>query len=541
MYTTHSISRHIAASLASILMLCGLTLYLSPSLLHLPPLPRILPWSLAMGAFFLIAAAAPTSRYWLKHPLRQTTLDPPTACSLGIEQIQLSWLWLLGAGVAAATALVGDEAVASPPLTALFLMAVCLYWSISLGRIGKFRSGSFRIPAHAIFTAVALSVLLIAPGPIGQLLLAPLTATFALSLAFIGAGPARITAAACSILLALGSIYQWLLAQQSLGLALAQSLAEIAALVGAVEVGLLVSSMQKRLVEDALATRQQLEQSNQDLQATQDQLQAKNEELQAQNEQLLRQHELLNCQRRQLEDALTAAQLNEQLFRGAFENAPIGVILLTVDGVFKQVNRAFCQLTGYSEAELVDRDFQGLLHPDDLTQAVANIRQLEEGSVDSYSLQERLVHKDGHHVWVSVSASIIRDRSGTPAYRIGQVMDITNEKRYEWELLHMARFDPLTDLLNRRAFQEEVDQHLTEIQNHQGEAALIYLDLDQFKFVNDNMGHEAGDTLLQGVARVLRQELHETDVVARLGGDEFAAFLPHTPPEKAKESAQRVL
>lgn len=523
------------------MMAISLSLYLSPADLSVLPHPRPLVWALCIAALLVLAAAEPLLPLSIKSRHRQLPAEPLTASLAAAEQTMLTWLWFLAVGVAVPTALAGDAAVASPPLTASYLMAFCLYWTVNTLRVRRFAAVQFRIAAHFTFASLSLSCLLMAPGQVGEFAIAPLAAILALSLYTTGTTLIRRVAVGCALILCAGNCIQWLNGQYTSGLAVGRSLVEVAMLVWAVEVGRHLGSVRNRLIGDLIAVRGELEESHADLQSAHEELQAQNEELLAQNEQLRHQQELLECQREQLEHVLTTAQLNEQLFRKAFTNAPIGMLMVTPEGTISQVNHAFCRMVGCKESDLVGSAYRSLIHPDDLPKAEEKMRMLRDGEVDSYTLEKRYLLRDGRVIWVLLSASIIRETDTSPAYRIGQVMDITALKRYQQDLLRLARYDPLTDLLNRRAFQEAVDQYLAEAAQPWSPAALIYMDLDQFKFVNDNMGHQAGDQLLQGVGRLLRRELRGTDVVARLGGDEFAAFLPHTPPDKALEVANRVL
>jgi diguanylate cyclase (GGDEF)-like protein/PAS domain S-box-containing protein len=119
--------------------------------------------------------------------------------------------------------------------------------------------------------------------------------------------------------------------------------------------------------------------------------------------------------------------------------------------------------------------------------------------------------------------------------------DISERKRFEEQLIHLANHDPLTSLFNRRRFDEEVERQLHEAERYGIQGALLFMDLDQFKDVNDSRGHRSGDELLTGLASLLRERLRRSDVVARLGGDEFAILLPHTRPDQAQSIAAELL
>jgi len=119
--------------------------------------------------------------------------------------------------------------------------------------------------------------------------------------------------------------------------------------------------------------------------------------------------------------------------------------------------------------------------------------------------------------------------------------DISERKRFEQQLVQLANHDPLTGLYTRRRFQEEVDRHLAEARRYGVHGALVFVDLDQFKDVNDSLGHPAGDALLVRVSALLRERLRETDVIARMGGDEFAVLLAHTDKDQAVALTERLL
>ena len=131
--------------------------------------------------------------------------------------------------------------------------------------------------------------------------------------------------------------------------------------------------------------------------------------------------------------------------------------------------------------------------------------------------------------------------NGKPLHFLSQMQDITERRRHEAELRHMADHDPLTGLLNRRSFERELERHVSYVERYGPKGAAIVLDLDHFKTINDTLGHSAGDELIVRVAHALRSRLRESDVLARLGGDEFAILLPEATPEEADAVAAAVL
>jgi diguanylate cyclase (GGDEF)-like protein/PAS domain S-box-containing protein len=235
----------------------------------------------------------------------------------------------------------------------------------------------------------------------------------------------------------------------------------------------------------------------------------------------------------------------EAYLRSAFEDAPIGIALISIDpeieGRFLRVNRALCELTGYSAEKLELTSIHALLHPEDLPTDLAAMTRLNQGELDGFQLEQRLLHAERHAVWVTVNASLVRDAAGNPLYCIRQLQDIEERKRYEGELGYLVEHDPLTGLLNRRGFIRELAQQIAYARRYGDGGAVLFLDLDDFKYVNDTLGHSTGDEVISDLARVVRKRLRETDIFARLGGDEFAALLPHTSVIEAETVSGNLL
>jgi diguanylate cyclase (GGDEF)-like protein/PAS domain S-box-containing protein len=226
--------------------------------------------------------------------------------------------------------------------------------------------------------------------------------------------------------------------------------------------------------------------------------------------------------------ALAQATESEQRFRSALESAPIGMALIEPDprsfGRFRRVNRALCEMTGYSEQELLARDFQSITHPDDLADNLADADALLSGALERYETEKRYLHADGRVIWALVRSSLIPNRDGTPAVFISQMQDITQRKKIEAELSHHALHDSLTGLPNRALFLDRLAQASLHAQPRDGAVGVLFLDLDNFKLVNDTYGHRVGDAVLKAVAERLRGALGHQDTIARFGGDEFAVL-----------------
>ncbi|MFL5846362.1 MAG: diguanylate cyclase [Solirubrobacteraceae bacterium] len=239
-------------------------------------------------------------------------------------------------------------------------------------------------------------------------------------------------------------------------------------------------------------------------------------------------------------EAQEAFERATQMFSTAFHAAPVGMALVDLDGTFLEVNRSLCELTGYGQPDLLARTFQEITHPDDLDADLEHLRALTAGEIPSYQMEKRYFTATGDLIWVNLSVSLVRAADGTPERFISQIEDITERKRMEQTLQRLADHDPLTDLWNRRRFEEELQRQVGRCKRYGENAALFLLDLDDFKTVNDTLGHKAGDDLLQAVATAMRDRLRSTDSLARLGGDEFAVLLPNVTADQAGVLAEEL-
>jgi diguanylate cyclase (GGDEF)-like protein/PAS domain S-box-containing protein len=239
------------------------------------------------------------------------------------------------------------------------------------------------------------------------------------------------------------------------------------------------------------------------------------------------------------EAALWEAQ---ELFHRVFDAAPIGMAILDLDLGFVGVNDALCGITGYSREQLQATNCEAITHPDDLGKQKQEIAAVLAGEAASCRSEKRLVHAGRSPVWVAIQTTVLRDADARPLRFIAQIQDITDRRRSEEDrLVYLADHDPLTGVLNRRSFERELEAHGRRGARYGGGGAAIMLDLDNFKFINDTLGHHAGDEAIIRTARVLGSRLRETDVLARLGGDEFAVLLPKADASKARVVAEELL
>jgi diguanylate cyclase (GGDEF)-like protein/PAS domain S-box-containing protein len=239
--------------------------------------------------------------------------------------------------------------------------------------------------------------------------------------------------------------------------------------------------------------------------------------------------------------ARAAQQAAEEQFRRSFDDALIGMQIFDLEGRYLRVNDAFCAIVGHSRDVLVGLSRERITHPDDLAGDAESLQALLDGTQPSYTREKRYLHAAGHPVWAGIGVTLVRDGDGRPLHFIGQAQDITERRRYEGQLRHMADHDPLTGLLNRRSFARELESHVVRTRRYGATGAVLMIDLDNFKYFNDTQGHNAGDELIVRIAHTVRDRLRESDVVARLGGDEFAVLLPCEDRHSAEGVARDIL
>ena len=227
--------------------------------------------------------------------------------------------------------------------------------------------------------------------------------------------------------------------------------------------------------------------------------------------------------RREAEEAL---RKSEEQFRLTFEMAPIGMAISTLKGRFERVNQALSDALGYSQAELLELSFAEISHPEDLQIHRSLEQQLIKGKESDFQIEKRFIAKNGRIVDTLLKVLVVRNADGQPLHFNNQIVDITERKYMEQQLLHDALHDALTGLPNRALFMDRLEQQLKKSQNQKDYLfAVLFLDLDRFKVVNDSVGHLVGDKLLIEIGRRLEGSISPTDTVARLGGDEFTILL----------------
>jgi len=243
-------------------------------------------------------------------------------------------------------------------------------------------------------------------------------------------------------------------------------------------------------------------------------------------------------ERRRVEAALRE---REQRFRRSFEDAAIGMALVGTDGRFLRTNRSLCEILSYPEEELLGKTFQDITHPDDLDADLDHLHRMLAGEMRTYQTEKRYLHQEGHVIWGLLNVTLVRDEEGEPLYFVSQIQDITERKAMEERLNHEALHDSLTDLPNRRLFMDRLGQALRRTRRRHNRVAVLFMDLDGFKVVNDSLGHEVGDLLLTVVAQRLGRCLRPEDTLARFGGDEFTVLIEALDdPAQAVQVAERI-
>jgi diguanylate cyclase (GGDEF)-like protein/PAS domain S-box-containing protein len=255
---------------------------------------------------------------------------------------------------------------------------------------------------------------------------------------------------------------------------------------------------------------------------------------------------------------------SEERFRGIFDQATVGVIATDLRGRLLTVNPAFSAISGYTDEEVFGRDYASLTHPDDREREAKLFEALRAGERNSYTIEKRYVHADGHTVWISESLAILRGSDGQPQGFTVVVEDITARRQAEdslrqlnaeleqrvtertcdleeanLKLEKLATEDGLTGLPNRRHLDQMIDRELSRGLRTSDMLSFLMCDVDHFKRYNDRYGHAEGDVCLKRVGAALRASFKRaSDLPARYGGEEFSVIIPNTPPENVQLLAE---
>jgi diguanylate cyclase (GGDEF)-like protein/PAS domain S-box-containing protein len=228
-------------------------------------------------------------------------------------------------------------------------------------------------------------------------------------------------------------------------------------------------------------------------------------------------------------------------FESAFASSPIGMALADAEGRCLQVNDALCRITGHTRAAFMATTLRALTHPEDVDLDADSLHELLDGQIPSYQVEKRYRHAWGHYLWGLLTVSLVRDDRGELLYVVSQVQDISERRELAQRLEFLIDHDYLTGLANRRRFEQELSREAERVARYGAPGAVLVIDLDNFKEVNDTFGHMAGDDLLKGVAGAIKHRIRHTDLLARIGGDEFGVLLPQADADQAQVAAEGIV
>ena len=241
--------------------------------------------------------------------------------------------------------------------------------------------------------------------------------------------------------------------------------------------------------------------------------------------------------------AAEAIRKGEVRFRTMFEAAPMGIALIdSRTGEVKDINPRYAEITGRTIDEIRRGHWTDITHPDDVDGEVMQMAELSTGATAGFKTSKRLLRPDGSEVWVDMSIAKIETASSAQPLHLCMIEDVTEKKKSEAMIWQQANFDPLTQLPNRRMFHDRLEHDIMKSRRDGQRIAILFIDLDHFKEINDTLGHHQGDVLLVDAARRIRSCVRESDTVARLGGDEFTVILSDLSAVAPVDSiAQKIL
>ncbi len=241
------------------------------------------------------------------------------------------------------------------------------------------------------------------------------------------------------------------------------------------------------------------------------------------------------AERRRAEESLWESN---QKYRTILESIEDGYYEVDLRGAMTFMNSSLCRILGYAMEELMHMDYRKYMDQKNKAEVFRVFNQVFSDGRPRKSFEWELIRKDGQHIVVDASVSLITDRQGRRTGFRGVLRDISERKQFEQSLKFLAHHDVLTGLPNRILFIDRLEQAIAQAGRNFSLMAVLFLDLDNFKEVNDGLGHDAGDQLLKEAAGRLQESIREIDTVARFGGDEFIFILPDI---KSVEYAEKVV
>lgn len=231
---------------------------------------------------------------------------------------------------------------------------------------------------------------------------------------------------------------------------------------------------------------------------------------------------------------------SRSLLQRIYDTSGVAIFLVDRSGRITHANRSMAEMFARPLESLVGAEYMELVHPDEAAQARRAMLTLMEGKISSVDV-ERLYHRaDGTPFWGNLRGQPIFDAEGSSVGLVGVIANIDDRRRLQGELEWQARTDALTGVHNRRHFLELAEAELARAKRYGTPLAVLMLDVDEFKCINDTHGHAVGDEVLRQLAEICRKTLREMDAIGRMGGEEFAVMLPETDTVQAHEAAERL-
>lgn len=256
---------------------------------------------------------------------------------------------------------------------------------------------------------------------------------------------------------------------------------------------------------------------------------------------------------------------SERIFKLTFEQVGTGICKTDTKGVILDANHKFCDLIGYTKEEAIGLSINDITYPDDLLRNRHFKKKLLEGLSSHFSMEKRYIRKDGQLIWVYTTVTLMSDDAFENIFLIGIVQDISKQKEAENLLLQhnekleklvkkrteelenlnqrlrkAAQLDPLTHLFNRQYLLEKLEIEIQRYQRNNTPFTIVIMDIDHFKSINDQYGHNCGDEVLLELSKVISNEIRIMDILARWGGEEFLLLLPATDEQGAFQLSERI-
>ncbi len=247
--------------------------------------------------------------------------------------------------------------------------------------------------------------------------------------------------------------------------------------------------------------------------------------------------------------------LLEEEYKISFENVGVGLAHVSLDGSFLRVNKKLCEILGYKERELLNVSFKDISRHEDIAESLKWMKLSISGKMnESFAKIRRYRHKGGHLVWAKLTSTLVKNEQQEPCYFVSSIQDVSELKESEAaldesliklrnayrDLERLSSIDGLTGSLNIRAFKKHLHFSIEQFRRYGTPATLLFVDLDDFKPINDEYGHACGDKALREITNKLIKEARKNDSIGRYGGDEFTVLLTNTDLSQALEYCNRI-